>query len=56
MGRKCEKNWSEKGKENSEDLDVDGKILESVLGKWREMVWTGCIWLSGVSCEHGNEP
>jgi hypothetical protein len=37
------------------------KILECILRKWFEKVWTGFIWLrigtSGKSCcEHGNEP
>jgi hypothetical protein len=40
--------WSEnlKGKDHSEDLDVDGKIiLEWILGKYGGQVWTRCIWL-----------
>jgi hypothetical protein len=40
MYRKC---WSEnvKGRDYSEDLDVDGKTLEWILGKYGEKVWTG---------------
>jgi hypothetical protein len=49
------------GKNHSEDLGVDGKIIS----EW--ILWTqdgkmrpGFIWLkigtSGTSCEHGNEP
>jgi hypothetical protein len=35
-----------KGKDNSEDLDVDGKIiLEWILGKYGGRVWTGIIRL-----------
>jgi hypothetical protein len=36
-----------KGRDNSENLGVDGKIiLEWIFGK----VWTGCIWLMiGIS-------
>jgi hypothetical protein len=40
------------------DLGVDGKImLEWILGKYGERVWTGCIWLRIMvgSCVHGNE-
>jgi len=33
------------GKNHLEDLDVDGKILEWILGKQNGKVWTGCIWL-----------
>jgi hypothetical protein len=45
---KCIQFWSEnlKERENSEDIDVDGRIiLESALGKWGMNVWTGCVWL-----------
>jgi hypothetical protein len=35
-----------KGREHSEDLGIDGKIiLELILGKQGGKVWTGCIWL-----------
>jgi len=34
------------GREHLEDLDVDGKtILERILRKYSESVWTGFIWL-----------
>jgi hypothetical protein len=35
--------WFEnlKGRDHSEDLGVDGRILEWILGKW-----SGCIWLT----------
>jgi len=36
-----------KGKDHSEELDVDGKvILWWILGKSGGKVWTGCFWLS----------
>jgi hypothetical protein len=45
--------WLEnlKGRNHSEDLDVDGGIiLESVLGKWDRKVWIGCIChMTGIS-------
>jgi hypothetical protein len=35
-----------KGRNYSEDLDVDGNIiLEWILGKWGSKVWTVYIWL-----------
>jgi hypothetical protein len=35
-----------KGRDQSEDLDVDRKIiLELILGKYGVKVWTGYIWL-----------
>jgi hypothetical protein len=35
-----------KGRDHSEDLGVDGKIiLEWILGKQGGKVWTGLIWL-----------
>jgi hypothetical protein len=35
-----------KGKDHSEDLGVDGKIiLERMLGKWGGKAWIGFIWL-----------
>jgi hypothetical protein len=35
-----------KGRDHSEDLDVDGKIiLEWILGKQSGKLWNGCIWL-----------
>jgi hypothetical protein len=40
--------WSEnlKGRDNSEVLDIDGRIiLEEILGKCGGKVWTGFIWL-----------
>jgi hypothetical protein len=30
---------------NLENMDMDGKILEWILGKQGRMIWTGCIWL-----------
>jgi hypothetical protein len=56
------KSWSEnpKGRDNSEDLGIDGKILDCILGNYGGKVWTGRIWLwigtVAGSCEHGNEP
>jgi hypothetical protein len=52
--------WLEKlkGRDCSEDIGIDGKIiLEWILGKWGGMLWDG----SGQGpvaefCEHGNEP
>jgi hypothetical protein len=41
MGRTC----STQGKDYLEDLGIDGKILEWILGKQCESVWTGFIWL-----------
>jgi len=36
-----------KGRDHSENLDVDGKIiLEWIIGKYGGKVWTGFIWLS----------
>jgi hypothetical protein len=36
-----------KGRENVENIDVDGKIiLEWILGKYGRRMWTGFIWLS----------
>jgi hypothetical protein len=39
--------WSKNLKErtHSEDLSVDGKILDGILGKQGGKVWTGIIWL-----------
>jgi hypothetical protein len=35
-----------KSRDHSEDLDVYGRIiLEFMLGKQGEKLWTGCIWL-----------
>jgi hypothetical protein len=35
-----------KGRDHSEDLDVEGRIiLEWILGKLCRKVWTGIIWL-----------
>jgi hypothetical protein len=34
-----------KGREHSEDLGVDGMMLECILGKYGRNVWTGCMWL-----------
>jgi hypothetical protein len=45
-----------KGRDNAEDLSVDGKIiLKWILGKVGGKVRTGCIWLRIRTCEHGNE-
>jgi hypothetical protein len=41
--------WSEnlKGRDDSEDLDVDGMlILKRLLGKLGGKMWTGFIWLT----------
>jgi len=36
-----------KGRDHSEDLNVDGRILlERTLGKYGGKLWTGCIWLN----------
>jgi hypothetical protein len=40
--------WLEylKGREHSESLDVDRRIiLEWIFGNYGGKVWTGCIWL-----------
>jgi hypothetical protein len=45
--------WSENqnGRDHLEDLGVDGKILEWILGKEGGKVWAGFIWLRiGTSC------
>jgi hypothetical protein len=34
-----------KGRDYSEDLGIDGKILEWNLGKYGGKLWTGCTWL-----------
>jgi hypothetical protein len=34
-----------KVRDHSEDLGLDGRILEWILGKQDGRVWTGCIWL-----------
>jgi hypothetical protein len=35
-----------KGRNHSEDLGVDGKIiLDWILGRHVTKVWTGCMWL-----------
>jgi hypothetical protein len=42
------KSWFQnlKGRDNSEELGVDEKImLECILRKWSVKLWTGCIWL-----------
>jgi hypothetical protein len=49
------------GKNHLEDLGVDGRIiLECILRKQGEKVWTRCLWfrigLVADSCELGNEP
>jgi hypothetical protein len=33
-------------RDHFEELGIDGKVLEWVLGKYVEKVWTGCIRLS----------
>jgi hypothetical protein len=55
--------WLEslKGREQSENLGVDGKIIfKRIFGKACAVVWIGFIWLItgkvAGSCEHGNEP
>jgi len=51
---KCIKNVGEnqKGRNNSEDLCVDGRIiLKLILGEQGGSLWAGCIWLRmGTSC------
>jgi len=41
------------GRDHSEDVRIDGTILERILGKQGGKVWIGCIWLmlepSGLS-------
>jgi hypothetical protein len=32
-----------KGRDHSEDLGVDGSILQRILGKHSEKLWLGCI-------------
>jgi hypothetical protein len=34
-----------KGRDHSEHLGVDGRILEWALVKYGWKVWTGCTWL-----------
>jgi hypothetical protein len=34
-----------KGREHSEDLSIDGQIIQWILGKSDGKVWTGCISL-----------
>jgi len=34
-----------KGRDRTEDLGVDEKILEWTMRNWGGKVWTGCIWL-----------
>jgi hypothetical protein len=44
--------WFEslKGRDNLEDLGVDGKkILQEILGKYCEKLWTGFIWIRIVT-------
>jgi hypothetical protein len=31
-------------RDHSEDLDIDGKILELISGKQGGKLWSGCIW------------
>jgi hypothetical protein len=35
-----------KGRDHSEDLGIDEKISEWILGKQSGKVWTGCIWFT----------
>jgi hypothetical protein len=46
------------GRDHSGDLVVDGRIiLEWILGKQFETLWTGFIWLrTETSCGYSNEP
>jgi len=39
-----------KGRDHSEDLNVDGKIiLERILGKQRVELWTAFAWFKNMS-------
>jgi hypothetical protein len=41
-----------KGRDNSEDLGVDGRIiLDWILGKWVGKEWTAIIWLRITSID-----
>jgi hypothetical protein len=56
----CTKFWSRnvKGRDHSEDLGVDERILEWIVMEYVRKVWTGFIWLrirTSGCCEHGNE-
>jgi hypothetical protein len=39
------------GKRHSEDLAVDGKISEWMLGKYGGKTWTGCIWIGTAASD-----
>jgi hypothetical protein len=46
--RNANKIWSDilRGRDHWEGINIDGKIiLNWILGKQSEMVWTGCRWL-----------
>jgi hypothetical protein len=46
-------------RDNSEDVGVDGKILQWILGKYDVKFWTECIWFTqkplASCCEQGNK-
>jgi len=44
-----------KGRDQTEDLGVDGKILDLILGKRGQKLWTDRGPTTG-SCEHGSVP
>jgi hypothetical protein len=44
--------WSRnlKGRDLSQNIGVDGRILERILEKWCRKMWTGFIWFRiGIS-------
>jgi hypothetical protein len=48
--------WKREGKNHSEDLGVDGRIIvELILGEYGGKVWVRIGPVAGF-CEHGNEP
>jgi hypothetical protein len=54
--------WLEtlKGRDHSEDLGINRRIILWILRKYGGKMWTGCIWLGkglvAGCCEHCNEP